>query len=89
MARTQSGCAVKALDCCAGAGEPAEDAAEANKHGAARVTVDQLRALQAFPEGFTFTGTLTEQHRQVGNAVPPPLAEAVGRSVLAAIGGVQ
>lgn len=68
-----------------GAGEPAEDAADANKHGAARVTVDQLRALQAFPEGFTFTGTLTEQHRQVGNAVPPPLAKAIGLSIKRAL----
>ena len=59
--------------------------AKPNKHGAARVTVDQLRALQAFPEGFTFTGTLTEQHRQVGNAVPPPLAKAIGLSIKRAL----
>lgn len=60
-----------------------------NKHGAARVTVDQLRALQAFPEGFTFVGTLTQQHKQVGNAVPVPLAEAVGGAVFAALGGAK
>lgn len=56
-----------------------------NKHGATRVTVDQLRALQAFPEGFTFTGNLTEQHRQVGNAVPPPLGRALGESIINAL----
>jgi site-specific DNA-cytosine methylase len=58
---------------------------KSNKHGAARVTVDQLRALQAFPEGFTFTGNLTEQHRQVGNAVPPPLGKALGEAIIKAL----
>lgn len=52
-----------------------------NKHGAVRLTVEQLAALQSFPPGFAFAGTKTQQHRQVGNAVPPPLAEAVGRSI--------
>lgn len=51
-----------------------------------RLTVEQLAALQAFPRGFEFSGTKTQQHRQVGNAVPPPLAEAVGRAVFAALG---
>ena len=46
-----------------------------------RLTVEQLAALQAFPRDFEFSGTKTQQHRQVGNAVPPPLAEAVGRSI--------
>lgn len=46
-----------------------------------RLTVEQLAALQAFPRGFEFSGTKTQQHRQAGNAVPPPLAEAVGRSI--------
>lgn len=54
--------------------------------GAVRLTVEQLSALQSFPLGFTFAGTKTQQHRQVGNAVPPPLAEAVGRAVFAALG---
>lgn len=52
-----------------------------NKHGAVRLTVKQLAALQSFPRDFAFSGTKTQQHRQVGNAVPPPLAEAVGRSI--------
>lgn len=55
--------------------------------GAVRLTVEQLAALQAFPPGFVFAGTKAQQHRQVGNAVPPPLAEAVGRAVLIALGG--
>jgi DNA (cytosine-5)-methyltransferase 1 len=56
-----------------------------NKAGAVRLSVAQLAALQSFPAGFEFVGNRTAQHRQVGNAVPPPLAEAVGRSVRAAL----
>ena len=63
----------------------AADHHKTNKHGAVRLTVEQLAALQSFPPGFAFAGTKTQQHRQVGNAVPPPLAEAVGRAVLAAL----
>lgn len=56
-----------------------------NKAGAVRMTVAQLAALQSFPAGLAFTGTLTAQHRQVGNAVPPLLAEAIGRSIATAL----
>lgn len=52
---------------------------------AVRLTVAQLAALQGFPPNFTFGGALTSQHRQVGNAVPPQLAEAVGRAVCRAL----
>lgn len=53
---------------------------ERNKQ-AVRLAVAQLAALQAFPSDFVFTGTLTSQHKQVGNAVPPLLAEAIGGAV--------
>jgi DNA (cytosine-5)-methyltransferase 1 len=56
-----------------------------NKAGAVRLTVAQLAVLQSFPPDFEFVGTKKAQHRQVGNAVPPPLAEAVGRAVFAAL----
>lgn len=61
------------------------DHRKTSRHGAVRLTVEQLAALQSFPPGFAFAGTKTQQHRQVGNAVPPPLAEAVGRAVLTAL----
>ncbi|CAG9466118.1 unnamed protein product [Pedinophyceae sp. YPF-701] len=44
------------------------------------VTVRECARLQGFPDGFRFHGTLTERHRQVGNAVPVPLARALGVS---------
>jgi DNA (cytosine-5)-methyltransferase 1 len=46
-----------------------------------RITVQEAAALQTFPLGWTFAGPRVAQYRQVGNAVPPNLAEAVATSV--------
>lgn len=53
--------------------------------GARRLTVAECAALQSFPAGMTFSGTRSSQYTQIGNAVPPGLAEAVGRSLLRAL----
>jgi DNA (cytosine-5)-methyltransferase 1 len=49
-----------------------------------RLTVEECAILQDFPAGHPFQGTKTARYRQVGNAVPPKLAEVVGRAILAA-----
>lgn len=46
-----------------------------------RITVQEATALQGFPSGWTFAGPRVAQYRQVGNAAPPNLAEAVALSV--------
>lgn len=38
--------------------------------------------LQTFPEDFIFSGTKVEIARQIGNAVPVKLAEAIGRQII-------
>jgi len=41
--------------------------------------------IQGFPDDWEFIGSKTHAYRQVGNAFPPPVAEAVGKSIIAAI----
>jgi DNA (cytosine-5)-methyltransferase 1 len=43
-----------------------------------RMTARELAAVQAFPDDFVFVGTKTSAYRQISNAVPPTLGEAVG-----------
>lgn len=47
-----------------------------------RINVDEAAALQSYPPGFQWRGTRTKQFLQIGNAVPPKLAEAILREVL-------
>ena len=36
---------------------------------------------QGFPDSYKFYGNVLDKHRQVGNAVPPPLARAIGLEI--------
>lgn len=36
---------------------------------------------QGFPDSFRFYGNILDKHRQVGNAVPPPLGTAIGQEI--------
>jgi DNA (cytosine-5)-methyltransferase 1 len=49
---------------------------------AQRVTLEEAAALQSYPEGFEWCGTRTKQFLQVGNAVPPMMAEAILKGFL-------
>ncbi|GJP36008.1 hypothetical protein CLOM_g20549 [Closterium sp. NIES-68] len=42
------------------------------------VSVRECARSQGFPDGYRFAGNIQAKHRQIGNAVPPPLALALG-----------
>lgn len=49
------------------------------------LTVKMAAKIQGFPDDWTITGKKTPAYRQVGNAFPPPVAEAIGKEIKQAI----
>jgi len=49
------------------------------------VSVRECARSQGFPDRYIFYGTIHQKHKQVGNAVPPPLAYALGRCLKKAL----
>ncbi len=58
---------------------------ERNFVGMPRLTVRMTARIQGFPDAWRFAGKKTAAYRQIGNAFPPPVAQAVGTSILAAL----
>tara|TARA_Y100000590_G_scaffold467921_1_gene648592 strand:- start:976 stop:2130 length:1155 start_codon:yes stop_codon:yes gene_type:complete len=46
------------------------------------LTAREAASIQSFPNDFIFEGTISQQWRQIGNAVPPLLGKAIGDAIL-------
>jgi DNA (cytosine-5)-methyltransferase 1 len=59
----------------------ANDPPEKDFAGMPRLTVRMVARIQGFPNEWQFAGGKTAAYRQVGNAFPPPVAQAVARGL--------
>ena len=50
------------------------------------ISIREAARIQSFPDTFRFFGTVTQQYAQVGNAVPPFMARAIGEAISDMIG---
>ena len=55
---------------------------ESDHVGPPKLTVVQAAIIQGFPIEWEFQGRKTASYRQVGNAFPPPVAQAIGESII-------
>mgnify|MGYP003663495578 CR=1 FL=1 len=49
------------------------------------ISIPELRRICGFPDDFQLTGTAVDRFERLGRAVPPPLYERIGRSILKAL----
>ncbi|SDJ89788.1 DNA (cytosine-5)-methyltransferase 1 [Lentzea albidocapillata subsp. violacea] len=57
----------------------------AGRAGMVKLTVEQAATLQGFPAQWQIAGRKTVRYRQIGHASPPPVGQALGQSIRAAL----
>jgi DNA (cytosine-5)-methyltransferase 1 len=53
------------------------------------LTTREYSRIQTFPDAWQFSGSISSQYKQIGNAVPVNLAHAVGRSTIALLNSIE
>jgi len=54
-----------------------------------RLTCEMVALIQGFDADWEFVGRKTSKYRQIGNAFPPPVAQAIGVQIKAALDGAR
>ena len=52
------------------------------------LTIREYARIQTFPDDWVFSGSISSQYQQIGNAVPVNLSYAIGRSLIALLNSV-
>lgn len=50
------------------------------------ISVREAARIQSFPDTYKFSGSITQQYEQIGNAVPPLLGRAIGNEIAKLLG---
>jgi DNA (cytosine-5)-methyltransferase 1 len=66
---------------------PATDICHPTEHRP--LSVQEYKRIQQFPDNWIVCGSMSDLYRQVGNAVPVGLGEAVGRAIIAHMNGLE
>ena len=53
------------------------------------LTVREYARIQTFPDDWSFCGSVMSQYKQIGNAVPVNLAEALGLRLVALLNAIE
>ena len=53
------------------------------------LSIKEYARIQQFPDNWEFVGTVSAKYRQIGNAVPIGLAEAIGKAVISTANGTS
>jgi DNA (cytosine-5)-methyltransferase 1 len=64
---------------------PATDICHPEKHRP--LSIQEYKRIQQFPDDWVVCGSIIDQYRQIGNAVPVGLGEAIGRAIIDHVNG--
>jgi DNA (cytosine-5)-methyltransferase 1 len=53
------------------------------------LSVEEYKSIQEFPESWKVCGAILDQYKQIGNAVPVKLGEAIARTIIDDMNGIK